>query len=85
MHPDGEPRQDVRVVVDEVDGVEHRLQALDPLLSLDPPTHLAAAAHALLVHGEEPPEHDLALRGDLVRRGGHRVELAGQELIGGRH
>ncbi len=67
---DGDVGQDVGVVVDEIQGVEHGFQPLDALLLLDGPARefqaasAAVAGHEVFVHGEEAAEDDVARNAD---------------------
>ena len=68
---DGDVGQDVGVVVDQVQGVEHGFQPLDALLLFDGSAREfdAAAAdpvarHQVLVHGEQAAEDDVARNAD---------------------
>ena len=62
VHAERHVRQEDGVAVDEVDGVEHRLGALDALVLLDGAAHLAADAH--FVQRKQSAEDDVAVDDD---------------------
>ena len=58
VHAERDVGQDPRITVDLIDGVQHRLDALDALVLLDGAAD--PAARALLVHREEAADDDVA-------------------------
>lgn len=56
-------RQDALILVDFIQSQQHGLQSLDPSLSIDLPAVLCSLA--LLVHREQPADHQISFQCDL--------------------
>ena len=77
---DGDVGQDVGVVVDQVEGVEHGLQPLDAFLFLDGSARKVRDSGQVFVHGEQTAEDDVTRNADQLMAAVVLVDVEGDDL-----